>query len=67
MSATRGAEKFVVTHASAKAGRGQGPMPTVLLIESEPANLIALGLILRSFGYTVLEADSPDEELSRPR
>ena len=36
-------------------------MLTVLLIESEPANLIALALILRSFGYSVLEADSPDE------
>ena len=36
-------------------------MLTVLLIENEPANLIALALILRSFGYTVLEADSPDE------
>jgi CheY-like chemotaxis protein len=36
-------------------------MLTVLLIESEPANLIALALILRSFGYSVLEADSADE------
>lgn len=35
-------------------------MLTVLLIENEPANLIALALILRAFGYTVLEADSPD-------
>jgi CheY-like chemotaxis protein len=33
-------------------------MLTVLLIESEPANLIALALILRSFGYSVLEAES---------
>jgi CheY-like chemotaxis protein len=37
------------------------PMLTVLLIESEPANLIVLALILRSFGYSVLEADSSDE------
>jgi CheY-like chemotaxis protein len=36
-------------------------MQTVLVIESDPANLLALALILRSFGYTVLEADSPDE------
>ena len=36
-------------------------MLTVLLIESEPANLIALAWILRSFGYSVLEADSADE------
>jgi CheY-like chemotaxis protein len=34
---------------------------TILLIESEPANLIGLALILRSFGYNVLEADSADE------
>ena len=39
-------------------------MQTVLVIESEPANLLALALILRSFGYTVLEADSPDEAVS---
>src|SRR5689334_12626846 len=37
------------------------PMLTVLLIESEPATLIALAMILRSFGYSVLEADTPDE------
>ena len=36
-------------------------MLTVLLIESEPANLIALALILRSLGYSVLEADSADD------
>ena len=30
-------------------------MQTVLVIESDPANLLALALILRSFGYTVLE------------
>lgn len=42
-------------------------MLTVLLIESEPANLIALALILRSFGYSVLEADSPDEAVRNCR
>lgn len=31
-------------------------METILLIEGDPANLIALSLILRCFGYTVLEA-----------
>jgi two-component system cell cycle sensor histidine kinase/response regulator CckA len=31
-------------------------METILLIEEDPANLIALSLILRCFGYTVLEA-----------
>src|SRR5713226_2796952 len=36
-------------------------MLTVLLIETEPANLIALALILRASGYSVLEADSADE------
>ena len=39
-------------------------MQTVLVIDSEPANLLMLALILRSFGYTVLEADSPDEAVS---
>jgi CheY-like chemotaxis protein len=42
-------------------------MLTVLLIESEPANLIALALILRSFGYRVLEADSPNEAVRNCR
>jgi two-component system, cell cycle sensor histidine kinase and response regulator CckA len=36
-------------------------METILLIENDPANLVALALILRSFGYAVLEADSQDE------
>jgi CheY-like chemotaxis protein len=31
-------------------------METVLLIENDPATLVAQSLILRSFGYTVLEA-----------
>jgi two-component system cell cycle sensor histidine kinase/response regulator CckA len=38
-------------------------METVLLIENDPANLVAQTLILRSFGYNVLEADSGEEAL----
>ena len=34
-------------------------MVTILLIEDEPANLVAQSLILRSLGYMVLEAGSP--------
>ena len=34
-------------------------MVTILLIEDEPANLVAQSLILRSLGYMVLEARSP--------
>jgi CheY-like chemotaxis protein len=34
---------------------------TILLIEVDPVNLVALSLILHSFGHTVLEADSQDE------
>lgn len=36
-------------------------MRTILLIETDPATLVTLSLILRSFGYTVLEAGSLDE------
>ncbi len=36
-------------------------MQTILLIENDPANLIAQSLILRCFGYTVLEATSRGE------
>jgi len=36
-------------------------METILLIETDPVNLLALALILRSLGYTVLEVDSQDE------
>jgi two-component system, cell cycle sensor histidine kinase and response regulator CckA len=36
-------------------------METILLVENDPANLVALALILRSFGYAVLEAGSQDE------
>ena len=39
-------------------------METVLLIETDPANLVALAMVLRSFGYTVLEADSRGEAWS---
>jgi CheY-like chemotaxis protein len=38
-------------------------MKTILLIENDPINLVALALILRSFGYTVLEAGSQNEAL----
>jgi len=36
-------------------------METILLIETDPVNLLALALILRSLGYTVLEVASQDE------
>ena len=36
-------------------------MQTILLIENDPASLIARSLILRCFGYTVLEAGSRGE------
>jgi len=36
-------------------------MKTILLIEPDPVKLLALALILRSLGYTVLEVDSQDE------
>src|SRR6266436_1673513 len=36
-------------------------MQTILLIENDPASLIARSLILRGFGYTVLEAGSRGE------
>jgi two-component system cell cycle sensor histidine kinase/response regulator CckA len=38
-------------------------MQTVLLIENDPATLVARALVLRSFGYTVLEAGSQEEAL----
>jgi CheY-like chemotaxis protein len=34
------------------------PIETILLIENDPATLVAQSLILRSFGYKVLEAAS---------
>ncbi len=36
-------------------------MQTILLIECNPTNLVAQSLVLRCFGYTVVEADSPAE------
>ena len=36
-------------------------MQTVLLVEDAPATLIAWSLILRCFGYTVVEAGSRDD------
>jgi len=39
-------------------------MQTILLIENDPATLVARSLILRGFGYTVLEADSRGEAWS---
>src|SRR4029077_20737699 len=38
-------------------------MLTVVLIETEPANLIVLALILRASGYNVFEADNADEAM----
>src|SRR5256885_12775337 len=39
-------------------------MDTVLLLESDPTNLLALSLTVRCFGYTVLEAGSRGEAWS---
>ncbi len=39
-------------------------METILLIENDAATLVARSLILRCFGYTVLEADSRGEAWS---
>ena len=39
-------------------------METILLIESDPASLVALALVLRSLGYEVLEAGSRGEAWS---
>jgi DNA-binding response OmpR family regulator len=36
-------------------------MQTILLVENDPAKLVARSLILRCFGYTVLEAGSRGE------
>ena len=47
------------TQSRRKADRG--PRQTILLIESDPANLIAESLILRCLGYTVLETASRSE------
>jgi len=37
------------------------PIETILLIENDPATLVAQSLILRCFGYTILEAASRGE------
>jgi CheY-like chemotaxis protein len=39
-------------------------MKTVLLLEHRPANLMALAMILRAYGYVALEASSREEALS---
>jgi two-component system cell cycle sensor histidine kinase/response regulator CckA len=39
----------------------EGLMETILLIETDPATLVALSLILHSFGYSVLEGSSRSE------
>ncbi len=39
-------------------------METILLIENDAATLVARSLILRCFGYTVLESDSRGEAWS---
>ena len=39
-------------------------MQTILLIENDPATLVARSLILRCFGYTILEAGSRGEAWS---
>jgi len=39
-------------------------MHTILLIENDPTNLLALSLAVRSFGYTVLEAGNRGETWS---
>ena len=38
-------------------------METILLIESEPADLVVQALILRSFGYNVLETANASEAM----
>ena len=39
-------------------------MDTILLIENDPTNLLALSLAVRCFGYTVLEASDRGEAWS---
>jgi DNA-binding NtrC family response regulator len=39
-------------------------MKTLLVLEHHPANLIALAMILRAYGYVALEASSREEALS---
>jgi len=42
-------------------------MDTILLIENDPTNLLARSLVLRCFGYTVLEASDRGEAWSYSR
>ena len=42
-------------------------MKTVLLVEHDPATLIALSMILRSRGFAVLEAATADEAIDTCR
>ena len=42
-------------------------MDTILLIENDPTNLLALSLAVRCFGYTVLEASDRGEAWSYSR
>jgi len=42
-------------------------MDTILLIENDPTNLLARSLVLRCFGYTVLEASDRGEAWSCSR
>ena len=42
-------------------------MKTVLVVEDDPAVLIAVSMILRSRGYAVLEAATPDEAIDACR
>ena len=41
--------------------RRSAPLETLLLIENDPAKRVALAMILRSFGYAVLEAGNRGE------
>jgi CheY-like chemotaxis protein len=45
----------------APTGETDCPMETILLIENDPAKLVARSMILRSFGYTVLESANRGE------
>ena len=41
-------------------------MKTILLIESDPTSLVAQSLLLRCFGYVVLEASNQGEAWLQP-
>jgi CheY-like chemotaxis protein len=42
-------------------GETECPLETILLIENDPGKLVARSMVLRSFGYTVLEAANRGE------